>query len=147
MSEKENKQNREIADISDEMTEAKQKQHEEAKIQYPQWQPKTEGQNLDMYIEKVTAMKDFNGIGKHAVLIVARTKNEKYPMVSFFPNSVCLNQFERFTTGKAYGGSFESMKEQLQTLTGRTFNVMFKGEKQASQKGFQPYKDYSVVEI
>lgn len=143
----EDKPEKEIADITDNMSEEMKKKHEESKLQYPEWKPKTEGQNLDIYIEKITAMKDFNGIGKHAILMICRTKNEKFPMISFFPNSVCVNQFEKFTTAKAYGNGFESMKEQLQTLTGRTFNVLYKGEKPASQRGFQPYKDYSVVEI
>lgn len=143
---KETKEPIEIADISDDITPEIQKLHEESKKRYPQWAPKVDGQNLHVFIQESTIMKDYNGIGKHSTLLIMKTTNEKYPIVSFFPNDVCLKQFEKFVTGKNFGVSFDELKAKIAELTGRTFNIMFKGEKVSTVKGHQPYKVYSVIE-
>lgn len=143
----ENKPEIEIADISDAITPEIEKKHIDQKTKHPQWIPTVDGQNLSIYLNEISVMKDFNGKDKHATLLLMKTTNDKYPIVSFFPNDVCLKQFEKFVTGKSLGNSFESLNEKMQELQGRTFNIMFKGEVKSKTAGHKPYKNYSVIEV
>lgn len=158
MTGKENKDNKETetetveaqrVNLTQETTPDLKARHEANRVKNPIWTPEKDGDNLDLYVNEVIVLKDFNGEGKHSVILNCRTKIEKFPMVAFFPNSVALSQFERYTGNKNINPeNFEEFKQSLNTLSGKTFNVMFKGTKPSGTgKGYNPYKDWSIVEI
>ena len=136
----------EIADIDESEEQNIQKKLNEAKIQYPQWKPDIKGKTITGYIKEILTFKDLNGKEKHGVLINLQTKNDKYPIVSIWMNTVLLSLFKRLSTEQSFG-DFESLTRSIKTCEGRIFAIRYEGEEKSSVKGFSPYQNYTVIEI
>lgn len=144
MSEKENKVEYAKIDESDEKD--VQEKLNASKTLYPQWKGDTKGQTITGYVKEILTFKDLNGKDKHGVLVNLQTKNDAYPVVSIWANTVILSGLKRIAEGQNFM-SFETMTESLKTIEGKTIALRYEGEEKSSQKGFKPYMNYTVVEI
>ena len=144
---KDNKQKEIVeADINESEDKEIQEKLNQSKIQYPIWKGKEVGQTITGYVKEILTFKDLNGKDKHGVLINLQTKNEKFPIVSIWANTVILSNLKRLAELQNFN-SFETMTEALKTIQSKVIAIRFEGEVQPTQKGFKPYQNYTLTEI
>ena len=144
---KDNKQKEIVeADINESDDKSVQDKLNASKIQYPVWKGREVGQTITGFVKEVLTFKDLNGKDKHGVLINLQTKNEKFPIVTVWANTVILSGMKRLSSLQNFN-SFETMTEALKTVEGKVIAIRFEGEVEPSQKGFKPYHNYTVTEI
>ncbi len=134
------------ADINEAEDISVQEKLNASKIQYPVWKGKEIGQTITGYVKEILTFKDLNGKDKHGVLVNLQTKNEKFPVVSVWANTVILSGLKRIADQKNFN-NFETMTESLKTVESKVIALRFEGMEEPSQKGFKPYQNYTVTEI
>ena len=141
-----NKEEIEIAEIDEREDEELSKKLDEAKIQYPVWKPNNLKQTIQGIVKEILTFQNLNGKEKHGVLINLQTKNDKYPVVSIWANTVILSNLKRMSDVQIFD-SFDTLTSSLKTNEGKMIALRFEGQVKSSIKGNQPYDNYTLVEI
>ena len=141
-----NEQKTEIADIDERYEIDIQEKLNSSKIQFPNWKPSKIGQTITGYVKEILTFKDLNGKERHGILINLQTKNDNFPIVSIWSNTVILSNLKKLSYDKSFE-SFENLTNSLKTVENRTIAIRYEGEVQPAQKGFKPYQNFTIVEI
>ena len=136
----------EYAEIDESNEIETQEKLNKAKVQYPVWKATKEGQTISGMIKEILTFKDLNGKDKHGILINLQTKNDKFPIISIWANTVILSGLKRMASSQNFS-TFESMTEALKTNENKLIALRYEGEEKSSVKGFKPYQNYTITEI
>lgn len=138
-----------IADLNDLLVhddDGVQKTFAEAKQVYPVLKMTEAGQIFQGMVIDVIGYEKMNE-GRGSILFNLKTQSEKTPVVTFWLNVVAVSQCAKILNVKSIPQEFVEKLSMLEGMTGKGIYIRFNGTKKATKKGYQPYQDYTILEI